>query len=64
MLVAETAAMAGLSAAGKVNDVVSTVQEVPSQCRTVATGGLKLTAGQLFDLSIIEGIYKDHPELI
>jgi ABC-type nitrate/sulfonate/bicarbonate transport system substrate-binding protein len=31
---------------------------------TLALGGLKLTAGQLFDFSILEGIYKDHPELI
>jgi ABC-type nitrate/sulfonate/bicarbonate transport system substrate-binding protein len=37
---------------------------IDANLKTLATGGLKLTAGQLFDLSIIEGIYKDHPELI
>jgi ABC-type nitrate/sulfonate/bicarbonate transport system substrate-binding protein len=37
---------------------------VEENLATLATGGLKLTASQLFDFSILEGIYKEHPELI
>ncbi len=37
---------------------------VEENLKTLALGGLKLTADQLFDFTILEGIYKDHPELI
>jgi ABC-type nitrate/sulfonate/bicarbonate transport system substrate-binding protein len=37
---------------------------IEANLKTLATGGLKLTADQLFDLSLIEEIYKEHPELI
>jgi ABC-type nitrate/sulfonate/bicarbonate transport system substrate-binding protein len=37
---------------------------IEANLKTLATGGLKLTADQLFDLSALEEIYKEHPELI
>jgi ABC-type nitrate/sulfonate/bicarbonate transport system substrate-binding protein len=37
---------------------------IEANLKTLAIGGLKLTADQLFDLSILEGIYKDNPSLI
>ena len=37
---------------------------IEANLKTLATGGINLTASQLFDFSILEGIYKDHPELI
>jgi ABC-type nitrate/sulfonate/bicarbonate transport system substrate-binding protein len=37
---------------------------IEENLKTLAIGGLKLTADQLFDLSILQGIYKDDPSLI
>jgi ABC-type nitrate/sulfonate/bicarbonate transport system substrate-binding protein len=37
---------------------------VEANLKTLATGGVKLTAAQLFDFSILESIYKDDPSLI
>jgi ABC-type nitrate/sulfonate/bicarbonate transport system substrate-binding protein len=37
---------------------------VEANLKTLATGGTKLTAAQLFDFSILESIYKDDPSLI
>jgi ABC-type nitrate/sulfonate/bicarbonate transport system substrate-binding protein len=37
---------------------------IEENLKTLATGGLKLTADQLFDFSLLEAIYKEHPELI
>ena len=37
---------------------------IEENLKTLAIGGLKLTSAQLFDLSILEGIYKDDPSLI
>jgi ABC-type nitrate/sulfonate/bicarbonate transport system substrate-binding protein len=37
---------------------------IEANLKTLAIGALKLTADQLFDLSILEGIYKDNPSLI
>jgi ABC-type nitrate/sulfonate/bicarbonate transport system substrate-binding protein len=37
---------------------------IEANLKTLAIGGLKLTADQLFDLSILEGIYKDNPSLV
>jgi ABC-type nitrate/sulfonate/bicarbonate transport system substrate-binding protein len=37
---------------------------VEANLKTLATGGIKLTAAQLFDFSILESIYKDDPSLI
>ncbi len=37
---------------------------IEANLKTLAIGGLKLTADQLFDLSILEGIYKDNPSLM
>jgi ABC-type nitrate/sulfonate/bicarbonate transport system substrate-binding protein len=37
---------------------------VEANLKTLAGGGLKLTAAQLFDFSLLEEIYKEHPELI
>jgi hypothetical protein len=37
---------------------------IEENLKTLATGGLKLTAAQLFDFSLLEAIYKEHPELV
>jgi ABC-type nitrate/sulfonate/bicarbonate transport system substrate-binding protein len=37
---------------------------IEENIKTLGIGGLKLTADQLFDLSILEGIYKDDPSLM
>lgn len=37
---------------------------IEANLKTLAIGGLKLTTDQLFDLSLLEEIYKEHPELI
>jgi ABC-type nitrate/sulfonate/bicarbonate transport system substrate-binding protein len=37
---------------------------IEANLKTLAVGGLKLTSDQLFDLSLLEEIYKEHPELI
>jgi ABC-type nitrate/sulfonate/bicarbonate transport system substrate-binding protein len=37
---------------------------IEANLKTLAIGGLKLTADQLFDLSILKGIYKDNPSLV
>jgi ABC-type nitrate/sulfonate/bicarbonate transport system substrate-binding protein len=37
---------------------------IEANLKTLAIGGLKLTSDQLFDLSLLEEIYKEHPELI
>jgi ABC-type nitrate/sulfonate/bicarbonate transport system substrate-binding protein len=37
---------------------------VAANLKTLATGGTKLTAAELFDFSILESIYKDDPSLI
>jgi ABC-type nitrate/sulfonate/bicarbonate transport system substrate-binding protein len=37
---------------------------IEENLKTLAIGGLKLTSAQLFDLSVLEGIYKDDPSLI
>jgi ABC-type nitrate/sulfonate/bicarbonate transport system substrate-binding protein len=37
---------------------------VEENLKTLASGGIKITASQLFDFSILESVYKDHPELI
>ena len=37
---------------------------IEENLKTLAIGGLKLTSDQLFDLSILQGIYKDDPSLI
>jgi ABC-type nitrate/sulfonate/bicarbonate transport system substrate-binding protein len=37
---------------------------IKENLKTLAIGGLKLTESQLFDLSILKGIYKDDPSLV
>jgi ABC-type nitrate/sulfonate/bicarbonate transport system substrate-binding protein len=37
---------------------------IEENLKTLAIGGLKLTSSQLFDLSLLEDIYQEHPELI
>ena len=37
---------------------------IEENLKTLAIGGLKLTSDQLFDLSILQGIYKDDPSLV
>ncbi len=37
---------------------------IEANLKTLAVGGLKLTATQLFDLSLLEEIYKENPSLI
>ena len=37
---------------------------VEENLKTLASGGIKISASQLFDFSILDSIYKDHPELI
>jgi ABC-type nitrate/sulfonate/bicarbonate transport system substrate-binding protein len=37
---------------------------IEANLKTLAIGGLKLTADKLFDLSLLADIYKEHPELI
>jgi ABC-type nitrate/sulfonate/bicarbonate transport system substrate-binding protein len=37
---------------------------IEANLKTLAIGGLTLTSAQLFDLSVLEGIYKDDPSLI
>jgi len=40
-----------------------TPQQVEQNIATLALGGTKLTGSQLFDLSLIDEIYSEHPEL-
>lgn len=48
----------------KANGLFTVTSElIDANLKTLAIGGLKLTAAQLFDLSILEGIYKDSPSL-
>ncbi len=37
---------------------------IEANLKTLAVGGLKLTASQLFNLSLLEEIYQEHPELV
>jgi ABC-type nitrate/sulfonate/bicarbonate transport system substrate-binding protein len=37
---------------------------IEANLKTLAIGGLKLTSSQLFNLSLLEEIYQEHPELI
>jgi ABC-type nitrate/sulfonate/bicarbonate transport system substrate-binding protein len=37
---------------------------IEENLKTLAIGGIKLTQAQLFDLSILEGIYRDDPSLV
>jgi ABC-type nitrate/sulfonate/bicarbonate transport system substrate-binding protein len=37
---------------------------IEENLKTLAIGGLKLTASQLFNLSLLEEIYREHPELV
>jgi phosphoglycerate-specific signal transduction histidine kinase len=37
---------------------------VEDNLKTLASGGIKVTASQLFDFFILENVYKDNPELI
>jgi ABC-type nitrate/sulfonate/bicarbonate transport system substrate-binding protein len=54
-----------LNADTKKNGIFTITQQlIEENLTTLKTGGTNLTADQLFDVSIIEGIYKDHPELI
>jgi len=41
-----------------------TPELIEANLKTLAIGGLDLTASKLFDLSVLEGIYKDDPSLI
>ena len=41
-----------------------TSELIEANLKTLAIGGLDLTADKLFDLSVLEGIYKDDPSLI
>lgn len=37
---------------------------IEANLKTLAIGGLKLTSSQLFNLSLLEEIYQEHPELV